>query len=70
MNCMERCISYFIGVSLAGFASSIIWLFATTRLYEPNAAWKHLEMATAGLFGVMGLGWAVWNWIRLYHETL
>jgi hypothetical protein len=68
MKKIERWVSHFVGISLAGFAGSTIWLFATERLYEPNIACKRLEMATAGLFTLIGLGWAGWNWIRAYKE--
>lgn len=70
MGVTERWISYFIGHSLAAFGFSIVWLFATHRLYEPNTAWKCLEMATAGLLGILGLGWAAWNWAKLYIKEI
>jgi hypothetical protein len=69
MKKIERWITYGVSLSLAVFAGSIIWLFATGRLYEPNTAWKNLEMATAGLFTLIGLGWAAWNWIKAYKES-
>ena len=64
----ERWVSYFVGVSLALFALSIIWLFTTGRLFEPNVAWRYLEMSVAGVFAALGFGWAAWNWIQEYKR--
>lgn len=63
----EHWVSYFVSVSLCVISLSIIWLFATNRLYEPNTPWKYLEMSVAGLFAAFGAGWAMWNFEKCYR---
>lgn len=67
---VERWINYCISGSLAALGFSIVWLFATERLYEPNTAVKYFEMTLAGLLGLVGAAWAIRTWIVLYREEV
>ena len=48
-------LNLFICASLSAFAFSVVWLFATHRLYEPDPVYWWTEIIFASVFGIIGL---------------
>ena len=48
-------LNLFICASLSAFAFSVVWLFATHRLYEPVPWIWWTEVLFASTFGIIGL---------------
>lgn len=50
-----KCLNLTVSVLLTAFAVSIVWLFVTDRLYEPNPVYWWVEVILASFCAVIGL---------------
>jgi hypothetical protein len=44
-----------VSVLLTAFAGSVVWLFVTDRLWEPNEVYWWIEVIMASSCGIVGL---------------